>query len=100
MRPASLAINPDGVVSTLVHDDRLDATLERGPCIVGERFLPADLATVPCMFLSSALGARQFWSPGKRPRIHAWHARLSAPPALRAAVSWPDGSGGGYEEAG
>jgi hypothetical protein len=32
--------------------------------------------------------------------VNKWYARLSALPANRTAVSWPDESGGGYEEVG
>jgi glutathione S-transferase len=80
--------------------DRLEATLAPGPWIVGEHFSLAELAIAPYMFRLSALGADQFWSASKRPRIHTWYAMLSARPAFHAAVSWPDESGGGYEEVG
>ena len=80
--------------------DRLDATLDPGPWIVGAHFSLADIAIAPYMFRLSALGADQFWSASKRPRVHAWYARLSARPAFHAAASWPDESGGGYEEVG
>lgn len=80
--------------------DRLEATLDPGPWIVGAHFTLAELAIAPYMFRLNALGADQFWSAGKRPRIHAWYQRLSARPAFQAAVSWPDESGGGYQEVG
>jgi len=80
--------------------DRLEATLTPGPWIVREHFSLAELAIAPYMFRLSALGAEQFWSAQKRPRIHAWYARLSSRPAFQTAVSWPDESGGGYEEVG
>jgi glutathione S-transferase len=80
--------------------DRLEATLAPGPWIVGTHFSLAELAIAPYMFRLNALGADQFWSASKRPRIHAWYAGLSARPAFQRAVSWPDESGGGYEEVG
>jgi glutathione S-transferase len=80
--------------------DRLQAALDPGPWIVGEQFTLADIAIAPYMFRLSALGADQFWSKQRRPRINAWYQRLSARPAFQNAVSWPDESGGGYEEVG
>jgi glutathione S-transferase/GST-like protein len=32
--------------------------------------------------------------------VHDWYERISARPAFVTAVSWPDESGGGYEEVG
>lgn len=52
------------------------------------------------MFRLAALGADQFWSQQRRPRINAWYQNLAARPAFKTAVSWPDESGGGYEEVG
>jgi len=80
--------------------DRLETILERGPWIVGEDFSLADIAIAPYMFRLSALGTDQFWSKDRRPRVHEWYGRLSARPSFQAAVSWPDESGGGYEEVG
>lgn len=80
--------------------DDLEATLDPGPWIVGEQFTLADIAIAPYMFRLAALGADQFWSHNRRPRTNAWYARLAARPAFRTAVSWPDESGGGYEEVG
>lgn len=80
--------------------DRLEATLDPGPWIIGDSFSLAELAIAPYMFRLNALGADPFWSASKRPRIHAWYARLAARPAFQTAVSWPDESGGGYEEVG
>ncbi|MGJ7512495.1 glutathione S-transferase family protein [Variovorax sp. GT1P44] len=80
--------------------DRLEATLDPGPWIVGEEFSLAELAIAPYMFRLNALGANQFWSASKRPRVNDWYTRLAARPAFQAAVSWPDESGGGYEEVG
>jgi glutathione S-transferase len=80
--------------------DRLESTLEPGPWIVGESLTLADIAIAPYVFRLSALGSDQFWSKERRPRINAWYARLSARPAFQTAVSWPDESGGGYEEVG
>jgi glutathione S-transferase/GST-like protein len=32
--------------------------------------------------------------------VNDWYKRISARPAFQTAVSWPDESGGGYEEVG
>jgi glutathione S-transferase len=80
--------------------DRLEAVLEPGPWIVGEDFSLADIAIAPYMFRLSALGSDQFWSHNRRPRVHDWYSRISARPSFQTAVSWPDESGGGYEEVG
>ena len=80
--------------------DRLERTLDPGPWIVGKALTLADIAVAPYVFRLSALGSDQFWSKARRPRINAWYARLSARPAFQTAVSWPDESGGGYEEVG
>jgi len=80
--------------------DRLENILDRGPWIVGDEFSLADIAIAPYMFRLSALGADQFWSEDRRPHVHEWYGRLSARPSFQTAVSWPDESGGGYEEVG
>lgn len=79
--------------------DRLDATLEGQDWIAGD-FSLADIAIAPYMYRLVALGRDRFWSADKRPNVHAWYDRLSARPAFDVAVSWPDESGGGYEEVG
>ncbi|MES2509267.1 MAG: glutathione S-transferase family protein [Pseudomonadota bacterium] len=79
--------------------DRLETTLNPGPWIVGD-FSLADISIAPFMFRLSALGQDQFWSSAKRPNVHAWYAAISKRPAFQVAVSWPDESGGGYEEVG
>ncbi len=42
----------------------------------------------------------QFLSRQRRPRVKAWYDNLAARPGFKTAVSWPDESGGGYEEVG
>ncbi len=79
--------------------DRLETTLKAGPWIVGD-FSLADISIAPFMFRLSALGQDGFWSATKRPRVYAWYADISKRPAFQVAVSWPDESGGGYEEVG
>ncbi len=79
--------------------DRLDATLDGQDWIAGD-FSLADIAIAPYMYRLVALGRDRFWSADKRPNVHAWYDRLSARPAFDVAVSWPDESGGGYEEVG
>jgi glutathione S-transferase len=80
--------------------DRLERVLDPGPWIVGEDFSLADIAIAPYMFRLSALGNDQFWSKDRRPRVNEWYVRVSARSAFQTAVSWPDESGGGYEEVG
>lgn len=79
--------------------DRLERALAPGPWIVGE-FSLADISVAPFMFRLSALGQDQFWSDAKRPLVNAWYVALSKRLAFNIAVSWPDESGGGYEEVG
>ncbi len=79
--------------------DSLERLLNPGPWIMGG-FSLADVTIAPYMFRLSALGQDQFWSVARRPRIHAWYQQLSARPAFQLAVSWPDESGGGYQEVG
>jgi glutathione S-transferase len=80
--------------------DRLEKILDPGPWILGEDFSLADIAIAPYMFRLSALGKDQFWSKDRRSRVHEWYGRISARPSFQTAVSWPDESGGGYEEVG
>jgi glutathione S-transferase len=80
--------------------DHLEGVLDPGPWIVGSQFTLADIAIAPYMFRLSALGADQFWSHSRRPKVNDWYGQLSTRPAFRTAVSWPDESGGGYEEVG
>ncbi len=79
--------------------DRLDDTLEGRAWIAGD-FSLADIAIAPYMYRLYALGNERFWSADKRRNVHDWYERLSARPAFVTAVSWPDESGGGYEEVG
>jgi glutathione S-transferase len=80
--------------------DHVERTLAQGPWIVGDAFTLADIAIAPYMFRLAALGAGQFWARERRPRVNAWYEQLAARPAFKTAVSWPDESGGGYEEVG
>lgn len=80
--------------------DRLEQKLAAGPWIVGPQLTLADIAIAPYMFRLSALGEDPFWSKTHRPRVDAWYVRLAARPSFQTAVSWPDESGGGYEEVG
>jgi glutathione S-transferase len=80
--------------------DHVEKILNPGPWIVGAQFTLADIAVAPYMFRLSALGVDRFWSVNHRPFVHAWYRRLSARSAFVKAVSWPDESGGGYEEVG
>ncbi|MFT4066996.1 glutathione S-transferase family protein [Paraburkholderia sp.] len=79
--------------------DHLGETLVPGRWVVGD-FSLADICIAPFMFRLSALGQDEFWSAARRPKIHAWYSALSARPSFKVATSWPDESGGGYEEVG
>jgi glutathione S-transferase len=79
--------------------DRLEAVLVPGPWIVGD-FSLADISVAPYMFRLAALGQGCFWSANNRPRVHAWYQAVCARPSFEVAVSWPDETGGGYEEVG
>ncbi len=70
-----------------------------GPWLMGD-FSLADIAVAPYLFRLSALGNERFWSPSTRPRVAAWYEGVRARPAFVTAVSWPDETGGGYEEVG
>lgn len=95
--PAELA-EAEATVETLL--DRLERTLDPGPWIVGDALSLADICVAPYMFRLHALGNDRFWSASKRPRTNAWYRAISQRPAFVKAVSWPDESGGGYEEVG
>jgi glutathione S-transferase len=66
----------------------------------GNQFTLAEISIAPYMFRLAALGADLFWSRQRRPHVNAWYDNLAARPAFKTAVSWPDESGGGYEEVG
>jgi glutathione S-transferase len=55
--------------------DDLEQTLDPGPWIVVRQFTLADIAIAPYMLRLAALGADQFWSHNRRPRVNEWHAR-------------------------
>jgi glutathione S-transferase/GST-like protein len=80
--------------------DHLERTLVPGPWIVGRQFTLADISVAPYMFRLAAFGADQYWSPHRRPQVNDWYGKLALRPAFKIAVSWPDESGGGYEEVG
>jgi glutathione S-transferase len=80
--------------------DRMEqALIEHGNWIVGE-FSLADIAVAPYLFRLSALGAERFWSTTKRPHVAGWYARILERETFQVAASWPDETGGGYEEVG
>jgi glutathione S-transferase len=80
--------------------DRMETILSAsGPWIVGD-FSLADIAVAPYMFRLSALGEERFWSETKRPRVAEWYAKILERETFRVAASWPDETGGGYEEVG
>jgi glutathione S-transferase len=80
--------------------DRMEAMLaENGQWIVGD-FSLADIAVAPYLFRLSALGEERFWSATRRPRVAAWYKQILGRETFEVAASWPDETGGGYEEVG
>ena len=80
--------------------DRMEAMLAPGPWLLGAQFTLADISVAPYMFRLLALGQERFWSKTMRAGVAAWYDRIAARPAFQKAASWPDESGGGYEEVG
>ena len=97
-------VKPEEIEACLVRIeailDKMEAMLEPGPWLLGAQFTLADISVAPYMFRLLALGQERFWSKTKRPRVAAWYDRMAARPAFQKAASWPDESGGGYEEVG
>jgi glutathione S-transferase len=80
--------------------DRMEAALaSEGGWVVGP-FSLADIAVAPYLFRLSALGEERFWSPTNRPHVADWYRRILERESFKAAVSWPDENGSGYEEVG
>jgi glutathione S-transferase len=80
--------------------DRMeDALTTNGDYVIGE-FSLADIAVAPYLFRLSALGEERFWSATKRPNVARWYGEMLGRDAFQVAVSWPDETGGGYEEVG
>ena len=80
--------------------DRLETVLADNDWIAGDAVSLADITIAPYLFRLNAIGPGAFWSPDKRPAVHTYYQRLSARPSFQTAVSWPDETGGGYEEVG
>ncbi len=66
----------------------VEAQLARspGPWLFGERLTMADLVWGVELIRAEDVGQAGFWQDGRLPRLAAWHERLIALPALRAAV--------------
>ena len=69
--------------------DQLERTLAPGPWIVGSQLSLAEISVAPYMFRLAALGADQFWSSQRRPRVNTWYRNLAARPAFKTAMSSP-----------
>lgn len=97
-------IGPDELAGALAKIagllDRLEKALAGRNWIAGDALSLADIAIAPYLFRLNAIGASQFWPMDKRPNVNAYYQRLSARPSFQTAVSWPDETGGGYEEVG
>lgn len=78
----------------------METMLDPGPWLLGAQLTLADISVAPYMFRLLALGQERFWSKTKRPLVAAWYDRVAQRAAFRKAASWPDESGGGYEEVG
>jgi glutathione S-transferase/GST-like protein len=51
--------------------------------------------------VAAAFGASPTSREAAKPSLsNPWYVNLAARPAFKTAVSWPDESGGGYEEVG
>ena len=62
--------------------DELERTLDPVPWIVGADYSLAEITIAPYMFRLSALGADQFWSHNRRPRVNDSYKRIA--PARRS----------------
>lgn len=80
--------------------DHLETILTSSTWIVGDQISLADITISPYVFRLSALGQDKFWSKERRPHVAQWYKNLSTRPSFQKAVSWPDETGGGYEEVG
>lgn len=89
----------DAVAQLEATINRIEKLLDPGPWLFGD-FSLADIAMAPHIYRMGPLGLTRFWENGRRPRTDAWVRRLYERPAFQKAVSWPDESGGGYEEVG
>ena len=73
------------------------------PKHLGIRIVTVESFTEQMQEFSRVIAARAYEiyeRRDRRPRVAEWSRRLSARPAFQTAVSWPDESGGGYEEVG
>ena len=77
--------------------DRLERTLDPGPWIVGDALTLADIAIAPYVFRLSALAATVLVEGAPAANQRLVRASVGSP-SFQTAVSWPDESGGGYEE--
>ncbi|MBM3488742.1 MAG: glutathione S-transferase family protein [Alphaproteobacteria bacterium] len=82
--------------------DRMEVLIAEtgGPWLIGTRLTLADIAVAPYFFRLLALGREGLWADDVRPRVGAWYRAVAARPAFKTAVTWPDETGGGYEEVG
>lgn len=82
--------------------DRMEVMItdSAGPWLMGGRLTLADIAIAPYFFRLLALGREDMWAETARPRVGDWFARVGDKESFQTAVSWPDETGGGYEEVG
>ncbi|MFL2668099.1 MAG: glutathione S-transferase family protein [Alphaproteobacteria bacterium] len=68
-----------GFLETMIRD--IDAALELGPFLAGDRYSLADAALTPYVHRLWLLGCEELWSKD-RPRVERWYERIKARPSF------------------
>lgn len=68
-----------GFLETMIKD--IDAALELGPYLAGDKYSLADAALTPYVHRLWLLGCEELWSRD-RPRVQEWYARIKARPSF------------------
>lgn len=68
-----------GFLETMIKD--IDAALELGPYLAGDKYSLADAALTPYVHRLWLLGCEELWSRD-RPRVQEWYARVKARPSF------------------
>ena len=68
-----------GFLETMIKD--IDAALELGPYLAGDKYSLADAALTPYVHRLWLLGCEELWSRA-RPRVQEWYARIKARPSF------------------
>lgn len=80
--------DPEAAAAIRVYDrflGDLDAALERGPWLAGERFSLAEVGVIPFVNRLAALALSGMWT-GARPRLAEWWERVKARPMFEGAM--------------